>query len=88
MPRLQVDRKGSRTLATLIDLASRIIKDTEHRHNTCGLAVGALDLGILATHVVDAQTNAARPLRDLRTVPEGLVDALNAVLAHLHEKAR
>lgn len=88
MPGLEIDRKGSRTLATLIDLASRIIEDAEHRHDTGGLAIGTLDLGILATNVVNTEANATGPLRDLRTVPEGLVDSLNAVVVHLNEKAR
>ena len=88
MPRLQIDRKRTRTLATLIDLPSRIVEDTKHRNNPSGLAVGTLNASVLATNVVNTETNAARPLRDLSTIPECLVDALNAVIIHRHKKAR
>lgn len=88
MPRLQLDRKRPRTLATLIDLASRIIEDAEHGNNSRGLAIRALNASVLATNVVNAETNATRPLGDLRTIPQRLVDALNAVIIHRQEEAR
>ena len=88
MPGLQLDRKGTRTLAALIDLTSRIVEDTEHGNNPSGLSIRALDTSILATNIVNAETNATRPLRNLSTIAKGLVDALNAVIVHREEKAR
>ncbi len=88
MPGLQLDRKGTRTLAALIDLTSRIVEDTEHGNNAGCLTIRALDTSILATNVMDAETDATRPLRNLSTIPQSLVDALNAVIVHRQEKAR
>lgn len=87
MPGLQIDRKGARPLASLVDLTSRVVEHTEHRHDSSRLAIGALNLGILATDVVNAESDATRPLRDLGAIPKGLVDTLNTVVIHLHKKA-
>ena len=48
VPWFEVDRNRTLSLAaTLVDVASGVVEDTEHRHDTVALAVGALDVGAL-----------------------------------------
>ena len=88
MPRLQIHRKGSIALSTLIDILGRVIEHLQHRRDTRRLAVGALDLSIASPNVVDAQTNTTRPLGDLRTLAQRIVDPFDAVILHVDEETR
>ena len=46
MPWLKVNRNATLTLAaTLVDIPSSVIEDSQHRHNSVRMAVGALDVG-------------------------------------------
>ena len=88
MPRLQIDRKRPIALSTLVHILGRVIEDLQHRRDARGLAIGALDLSIASPNVVNAQTNATRPLGDLRTLAQRIVDPLDTVILHVDQKAR
>ena len=88
MPRLQVDSERPIALASLVHILCRVIKHFQHRHDTCGLAIGAVDIGIACADIVDRQPDSTRPLGNLRTLAQRVVDSLDAVLLHVDQKAR
>ena len=87
MPRFEVNRKRPVALASLIDILCCVVEDLEHRHNTRRLAIRSLDMTVTGTNVVNGQANTARPLGNLRTITECLVDALDGVVGHVDKEA-
>jgi hypothetical protein len=89
VPGLEIDGKGTRTfVATLIDVSGSVIEDTEHGDDTVGGAVGASDIGSSGPDTVYVEANASSHLGDHGAGLEGVVDALNTVILHVHEEAR
>ena len=86
MPRLQINRKGTIPLSSLIHIFRRIIKHFQHRHNPSRLAVRAVDVRVLGANVVNRQTNTTRPLGNLGTITQRLVDALDRVRVHRQQE--
>lgn len=89
VPRFEVNREGSRALvASLIDVAGRVVVDSEHGNDTVRIAVGSRNVGSGSADVVNAETDAAGSLGDESACFEGIVNALDRVVLHGHEEAR
>ena len=59
MPGLQVGTHCALALATLVHCHGSVIGNLEERHNTLGLAVGALDMRTQCAHPCPVITQAA-----------------------------
>ena len=89
VPRLEVDGESTRTLVTtLVNVASGIVEDAEHRNDTVGRAVGTSDIGASGANTVNVETDTASHLGDHSAGLEGVVDALDAVFLHVDQEAR
>lgn len=49
----------------LVHVARRVVEDAQHGHNPVGAAVGAADVRVRCTHVVDGQADTPGVLGDL-----------------------
>ena len=72
----------------MINIPGRVVKDTQHGHNTVASTIGATNIGLRGPNVVDRHTNATGVLGNDGTVLECIVNAINRVFLHRHEKAR
>ena len=88
VPRLEIHRKRSVPLATLVHILCSVVEHLQHGSQTSRLSVRALDLRTPSTDVVDRKPNTACPLGDLRTLCESVVDTLDRVILHVDQKAR
>ncbi len=87
VPGLQVHGDGPLALARLIDVAGSGVVHAQHGDDAVGNAVGPLDDGTIGANIVHVQTDAARPLADIGTLLESVVNAVDAVLLGGQEKA-
>mmetsp|Transcript_15039 Transcript_15039/g.28221 ORF Transcript_15039/g.28221 Transcript_15039/m.28221 type:complete len:332 (+) Transcript_15039:1279-2274(+) len=89
VPGLQVHGKGPLPLAApLVHIARSLVEVPQHGHEAVGVAVGAADVGPPGPDVGDRHADAACGLGDQRALLQGVVDALDAVVLHLQQKAR
>mmetsp|Transcript_1961 Transcript_1961/g.5685 ORF Transcript_1961/g.5685 Transcript_1961/m.5685 type:complete len:304 (+) Transcript_1961:879-1790(+) len=89
MPRLQVNGERTGTLpSTLINVPGGHIVHTQHGDKTIRYATSSLDVRSTSTNVVHRQTNASGSLGDDGTLFQGVVDPIDTVVLHLHQKAR
>jgi hypothetical protein len=89
VPRLEVDGKRAGPLvAALVDVARRVVEDAQHGHDAVRRAVGAADVRARRADAVDVEPDAAGRLADHGARLERVVDALDAVGAHVDEEAR
>ena len=86
MPWLEIHRDRSLTLPRLVHVSSRGVIDAQHRNDTIGRAVGALDVRPLGAHVRYVHTDSARPLGDLRRLSYRSIDAVDTVAFVCDEK--
>ena len=73
--------------STLVHVASRVVEDTEHGNDAVRRPVGAPDVAVGGTDVMNCEADAASVLGDDSTVLKGIIDAADAVLLHRKEKA-
>mmetsp|Transcript_39014 Transcript_39014/g.91260 ORF Transcript_39014/g.91260 Transcript_39014/m.91260 type:complete len:642 (+) Transcript_39014:465-2390(+) len=89
VPRLDVHGESSFALATaLVNIASGVVKDTQHWHQPVARAARALNVRALCANVVHRQTDATRRFGDLCAQRERLEDALDRVALHRKQEAR
>jgi hypothetical protein len=89
VPWLEVDGERSRTLvASLVDIACRVVVDTEHRDNAVRVPVCSRDVRSRRADVVNAESNPTGRLGDESARLEGVVDPLDRVVLHRDEEAR
>jgi hypothetical protein len=89
MPGFQVHGKGTIALApSLVYIASGVVEYTEHRSESIGLAVRALDERATGSDIVNMKTNASRILGNGCTIPQCLVDSRNAIFRHGKQETR
>lgn len=83
VPRFQVHGNGSLALAaSLIHIASRIVKDSQHGHDSVGRSVGSTNITLAGTDVVNGESDSSGVLGDDGAVFERIVNALNRVVLH------
>ena len=88
MPRLEVNGKGPLAFATtLVDVPCRVVEDTEHRHDTVCNSIRPLDTGAVCTDVRTVDADTTRPLGDVCTLLERLVDTVDGIILHRHQEA-
>mmetsp|Transcript_19727 Transcript_19727/g.38612 ORF Transcript_19727/g.38612 Transcript_19727/m.38612 type:complete len:405 (-) Transcript_19727:253-1467(-) len=88
VPRLKVHAERSLALATtLVDVASSVVEDTEHRNDAVGVAVGACNIAAGGTNLVNVHTNTSCVLGDSGAGLECLEDTLDGVLLHVDKEA-
>mmetsp|Transcript_12764 Transcript_12764/g.23829 ORF Transcript_12764/g.23829 Transcript_12764/m.23829 type:complete len:351 (-) Transcript_12764:99-1151(-) len=88
MPRFQVAGNASLAFAaSLIDVPSRVVKDSQHGNDPVGGSVGASNVGLTGTNVVNGDSNASGVLGDDGTSLERFVDSFNGVCLHGQEEA-
>ena len=89
VPWFQINGDTSLALAaTLVDVTSRVVKDTQHGNNAVGSSVGAGNVGLTGTNVVCGKTNATGVLGNDGTVLECIINSVNGVFLHGQEEAR
>ena len=66
----------------LIDVSCSVVVDSEHWHQSIGHPIGAGNVSALCPDAVDVESNAAGRFRNERSLLEGVVDALDGVIAH------
>merc|ERR1719247_3216173 len=89
MPGLDVHCKGPLALATtLVHIPCGVVEDTQHRHKTIAMAVGATNVASSRTDLRDGHTNATSTLGDHRALLERPIDTFNAVTFHFEQEAR
>lgn len=68
VPRLEVDGEGAGSLvATLVDIAGRVVEDLEHGDNAVRIPVRAGNVRAGRANVVDVESDATCGLADHRT---------------------
>mmetsp|Transcript_5523 Transcript_5523/g.7783 ORF Transcript_5523/g.7783 Transcript_5523/m.7783 type:complete len:590 (-) Transcript_5523:355-2124(-) len=83
VPGLEVDGDGALPLAAaLVHVSGGVIVHAQHGHDAVGAAVGATDVGVGCTDVVDGQADAACVLGDDGALLQCVVDAVNTVILH------
>jgi hypothetical protein len=88
MPWLEVNGESTRTLvATLIDIASSVVVNAEHRDEAVGRAIGAANVRASGADTMYVETNTAGGLGNQRTGLECVIDTIDAVLLHVDEEA-
>jgi len=89
VPGLQVNGKGTGTLATsLIHIARHIVEDPQHGNQAIGCAIRSANRGALCPDAMDVKSDAAGRLRDQGALFHGLKNALDRVGRHGQEEAR
>ncbi len=89
VPGLQIDRKTSFAFATsLVNVPRGHIKIPEHGDNAIGRSTGPFDVRTFGAHAVNAQPDASCRLRNLSSLFQGVIDAVNAVVLHRQQEAR
>ena len=89
VPRLKVDRKGTRSLvATLVDVSRRVVVYSEHRNNAIGRAIGPSNVGTSGSDSVDVETNTTGSLGNHGTGLQGVIDTLDTVRLHIDQETR
>lgn len=88
VPGFQVNGDGSLAFATaLVDVPRRIVKDTEHGYDAVGGAVSAANVALAGPNVMNGEANTSSILGNDGAVLERIVDAVDGVFLHCHEKA-
>mmetsp|Transcript_40893 Transcript_40893/g.85770 ORF Transcript_40893/g.85770 Transcript_40893/m.85770 type:complete len:437 (-) Transcript_40893:90-1400(-) len=87
VPRLDVDGEGAGTLPpALVDVVGGGVVDAQHRDEAVGDAARALDEGSAGADFIDAESDAAGSLGNHSTTLQRIVNPINRIIAHLHQK--
>merc|ERR1719402_2035036 len=87
VPRLKVDRKGSRPLITsLVDVPGRVVKDSQHGDQTIRRTVSAGNVRSTGPDAMYVEADPAGRLGDESTLFQGVVDTLDGVGGHGEEE--
>ena len=73
---------------TLIHITSSIVENPQHGHNTVARSVRPTNIGLRRTNIGNTHANATGIFGNDGTVLERIVNAINGILLHAHEKAR
>jgi hypothetical protein len=88
VPGLKVDSESTRSLvATLVNVTSSVVENTQHGNDTVGSTVGTSDIRASGTDSVNVQANTTSHLGNHGTSLEGIIDTVNAVLLHINKEA-
>ena len=82
------DKFDSYLSTSLIDITRRVVKDPQHGHNAVARSVCPTNVRLTGTNVTNGHSNATGILGNDGTILESVVDSINAVVLHAHEKAR
>ena len=72
---------------TLVNVARRVIEDTEHRHDAVTDTTGSLNQRARSTNIGDMETDTTAVLTNKGTVLESVVDSTDRVVLHRKKKA-
>ena len=75
------------TVFVLVGPLVHLLENTQHGHDAIASAIGATDVAVAGTDIVNAETNASSVLRDGGTLLEGVVDAIDRVGLRGEQKA-
>ena len=64
-----------------------LLEDTQHRHDAIASTIGATNVAVAGTDIVNAETNTSSILGDGGALFEGVVDAIDRVGLHGEQKA-
>ena len=71
----------------LIDVSRSVVVHSEHRHKSVGHPIGAGNVSSLRPDAMDVESDAAGRFGNERSLLQGVVDALNGVVAHCEQEA-
>merc|ERR1719215_2367058 len=87
VPRLDVHRKSTLAFAATINVARSLVERAQHGDNTVAMPVGTTDVSALRPHARDSNTDATSTLGDLRTLLQGVIDAVDTIRLHRQQEA-
>ena len=89
MPRFKVDRESTFALATtLVDVACSVVVDLEHGDEAIAVAISAADVRTAGPDAVHCDADSTSVLGNHSRLLQGIIDALDTILAHGKKEAR
>ena len=75
------------TVFVLVGPLVHLLENTQHGHDAIASAIGATDVAVAGTDIVNAETNASSVLGYDGTLLESIVDSIDRVALHGEQEA-
>merc|ERR1711975_26004 len=87
MPWLKVHRKRAFPLTTtLVNIACGFVEVAKHGNKSIAVAIGTSNVRSSCAYVGNSNSNATSAFRNQRTLLQGVIDALNAIIFHREQE--